>query len=303
MSHKILITGGTGLIGKTLTELLLEKGHDVRVLSRSKKEGGKVKYFQWDIAKKYIEEGALEVDSIIHLAGAGVADQRWTDKRKKMIIDSRVQSTQLLRNELKKMKGRKPNYIGASAIGIYGNSDDHALMEAEVSQDRGDFLVDVVHKWEAAHQSMKDVVNALAIVRIGIVLSTEGGALKPMLIPFMFRVGNYFGNGSQVFSWIHIDDLCRLFVHIVEQGLSGTFNGVAPHPVNGRELVEAIAKAKSGPFLKFGAPEFALKLVFGEMSEAILMSTWASAQSILAQNFKFDYEEIQPAINELLGKG
>lgn len=302
MSQKILITGGTGLIGKTLTNLLLEQGHDVRILTRSKKNDDKIKYFQWDISKKYIQEGALDVDCIIHLAGAGVADKRWTDARKKAIIDSRVLSTHLLKEELKHVKGKKPNYIGASAIGIYGNTDDHALVETEASTNDSNFLVNVVHKWEEAHHGLKEFVDAFAIVRIGIVLSKNGGALKPMLIPFMFRLGNYFGNGSQIFSWIHIYDLCRIFSHIIEEGLSGTFNGVAPNPVNGKELVNAIAKAKTGPFLKFGVPELALKLVFGEMSQAILMSTWASAASILDKNFEFDYAEIQPAIVNLLGQ-
>jgi uncharacterized protein (TIGR01777 family) len=300
MSHKILITGGTGLIGATLTQLLVGQGHDVRVLSRSKKEGGNVKYFQWDISKKYIEEGALDVDYIIHLAGAGIADKKWTNSRKLAIINSRVESTRLLKQELQKMKGPKPGYIGASAIGIYGNSDNHALTEEEASNDRDDFLVDVVQKWEEAHLSLKDVVNTHAIVRIGIVLSTDGGALKPMLIPFMFRVGNYFGDGSQVFSWIHIDDLCQVFSFIIENEISGIYNGVAPNAVNGKELVSAIAKVKSGPFLQFGVPEFALKLVFGEMSQAILASTWVSSNRLEEQKFAFKFPQIQSAIADLL---
>ncbi|GLR18623.1 TIGR01777 family oxidoreductase [Portibacter lacus] len=300
MSKKILITGGTGLIGKSLSTLLLSHGHEVSVLSRSKKSDGSIQFFEWDIEKGYIEEGALDVDFVIHLAGAGVADKRWTDDRKKAILESRLQSTALLKKELSKIKGKRPGYIGASAIGIYGNQDDHALSEEEVSQDRSDFLVDVVHQWEEAHRSLQSEVSSLAIIRIGIVLSTEGGALKPMLIPFNFRMGNYFGDGSQVFSWIHINDLCRIFTFIIEHSLDGVYNGVAPHPVNGKELVRSIAESKPGPFVQFGVPEFMLKLIFGEMSEAILMSSKVSADKILDQKFHFEFDEINPAIKNLL---
>lgn len=301
MSKKILITGGTGLIGKELSELLRLQGHDIRILSRSKKEHKFYKFFTWDIDKGTIEDGALEVDYIIHLAGAGIADKRWTEKRKKIIIDSRVESTRLLARKLKEKKGPKPSYIGASAIGIYGNQDSHPLKEEEVSEDKDSFLVEVTKKWEAAHQELKELVGQWAIIRIGIVLSKNGGVLEKLLIPFKFRMANYFGDGSQVFSWIHINELCRIFSFIIENEISGIYNGVAPKVVNGREMVSAIADIKSGPYLKFGAPEFALKVALGDMSEAVLMSTWASAESLIKKGFIYEYEEVKKALEDLLG--
>lgn len=300
MSKKILITGGTGLIGKVLSKMLFGQGHDVRILTRQERKNDVFKYYQWDLSKNFIEEGALEVDYIIHLAGAGVADKRWTSNRKKAIIDSRIESTNLIKSELSKIKGSKPGYIGASAIGIYGNSDDHPLSENEVSKDKTDFLVDVVHKWEDAHMSLKEVVSSHAILRIGIVLSKNGGALKPMLIPFIFRVGNYFGNGSQIFSWIHVEEVCKLISFIVENNLSGIYNGVAPNAVSGKALIHSIAKVKGGPFIKFGLPSFLLKLVFGEMSQAILMSTWVGTESLDQAGYQFEFPEIDSALQNLL---
>ncbi len=300
MSKNVLITGGTGLIGKVLTDLFIKEGYKVNVLSRSKRNDDKVNYYVWDLDKEYIEEGALDVDCIIHLAGAGIADQRWTDHRKKIIIDSRVKSTALLEKYLKEYKGKKPSYIGASAIGIYGGQDSYPVSEDEIEEDRSQFLVDVTYRWEEAHEKLTPLVSNLALVRIGIVLSTEGGALKPMLVPFLFRMGNYFGNGKQIMSWIHIKDLAGMIFFIAKNNLSGAYNAVAPSPVNGKTLVSTIAEVKPGPFLQFGAPEFILKLIFGEMSQAILMSTNVSAKKIQSKGFNFEYENIHKAIKNLL---
>lgn len=300
MAKNVLITGGTGLIGNVLTDLFLRNGYHVNVLSRSKRKDDRVNYYVWDLDKDYIEEGALDVDCVIHLAGAGIADQRWTEKRKKIIIDSRVKSTALLEKYLSKKTGPKPSYIGASAIGIYGAQDDHPVTEDEVETDRSQFLVDVTHRWEEAHRKLEPWVNNFSLIRIGIVLSTEGGALKPMLIPFNFRMGNYFGKGDQMMSWIHINDLASMIFYIAEHKISGTYNGVAPSPVSGKELVATIASLKPGPYLQFGAPEFILKLVFGEMSQAILMSTNVSANKIQSKAFTFEYNNIKEAISDLL---
>jgi len=302
MSKKILIAGGTGLIGKELSAFLHAQGHEVRILSRKKRDHPRYAFFKWDLEKDFIEEGALDVDCIIHLAGEGIAGKRWTVNQKKKIIDSRVKSIDLLRRKLSELGGSKPAYIGASAIGIYGESDEHALSESEVSDSEDSFIVEVTRKWEEAHHSIKPFVGQWALLRIGIVLSPKGGALKPMLVPFLFRIGNYFGNGSQIFSWIHVQEVCRIAGFLLDNNLSGIFNTVGPNPVNGRQLINAIAQVKGGPFIKFGAPRFVLKLIFGEMSEAILMSTWASADALLAKGYEFNFPTIAGALEDLLVK-
>lgn len=297
---KVLITGGTGLIGSRIAADLVSQGFEVRILTRSSKKNGLYKYFQWDIAKDYIEEGALDVDCIIHLAGAGIADKRWSKKRKKILIESRTKSTLLLKKYLEKIDGKKPTYIGASAIGIYGNHTSSSALESENSNDPNDFLVEVTTKWEEAHHSIKEHVSAWKIVRIGIVLSLDGGALKSILIPFNFRMGNYFGNGKQWMSWIHIDDIVNIFTSMINSQGQGIYNGVSPNPITGKELVSQIAKTKRGPFIKFGIPEFVLKLIFGEMSSTILSSTKVSGEKIQNENFQFNFPTIEKAIEDLL---
>lgn len=300
MSRSVLITGGTGLIGRHLSQMLVENGYKVHILSRSKRNHPDYKFFIWDIDKGYIEEGALDVDYIIHLAGAGIADKRWSDKRKKLILDSRIKSTDLLASEIAKLD-KKPHYIGASAIGIYGNIDDHSCKEEDASRE-DIFLVEVTRKWEDAHQEIKQLVPSWSMVRIGIVLSPEGGALQKLLIPYTFRMGNYFGKGDQVMSWIHIEDQCRLFLHLIEHNLSGIYNAVSPSPVTSKKLVQTIAAVKPGPYLLFGIPTFILKWIFGEMAQTILSSTKVSADKISDSGFSFHYPEVKSALSNMLGK-
>lgn len=300
MSKKVLITGGTGLLGIAISDLLHLQGHEVYILTRSKKSDPKYKYFGWDIQEGYIEEGALEVDYIIHLAGAGIADKLWTQKRRKEILDSRIESTRLILKYLKKLEGPKPSYIGASAIGIYGHHTDFPIKEEDSLGDESLFLTDVTLQWEAVQRELVDFVANWSLIRIGIVLSKDGGALKAMLIPFKFRLANYFGNGQQIMSWIHIDDLARAFLHIAEQRLTGIYNAVAPYPTTGKELINAISNKKKGPFLKFGVPEFVMKLLLGEMSQTILTSTSVSAEKMLKHDFKFNYNKINQAIADLI---
>ncbi|WP_235297562.1 TIGR01777 family oxidoreductase [Portibacter marinus] len=299
MAKKILITGGTGLIGIELRELLRLQGHDVRILSRSKKDHPHFKFFHWDVEKDELEDGALDVDIIVHLAGAGIADERWTDQRKRIIIDSRVETTRFLERKIRESSFR-PGYIGASAIGIYGNQDEHAVTEDEVSADMDNFLVKVCHLWEDSHRHLEEVVGQWAIVRIGIVLSPNGGVLNKLLLPMKARTANYFGDGSQVFSWIHIKELCRIFSFLIENQVSGIYNGVAPNPVNGKEMIDALTNVKSGPYLKFGVPEKAIEVMFGEMSTAILASTKVSSEKIQEKGFKFEFEKVRGALEDLV---
>ena len=300
MAKKVLITGGTGLLGIAISELLYKEGYEIHILTRFKRNNAKYKYFQWDIQEEYIEDGALAVDYIIHLAGAGIADKLWTNKRRKEILDSRINSTRLILKYLQKTKGPKPAYIGASAIGIYGNHDGSQLNEEDSLGDENLFLTEVTLKWEAVQRELVAYVDKWSLIRIGIVLSRDGGALKAMLIPFKFRMANYFGDGKQIMSWIHIDDLARAFVHVAEQKLSGVYNAVAPYPTTGKELINTISKEKKGPFLIFGIPELVMKLLLGEMSQTILTSTSVSAEKMLEHGFKFNYNKIDQAIADLI---
>ena len=300
MKKKILITGGTGLLGSALAEFLYNHEYEVFILSRSKKKDAAYKYFTWDIDKEYIQEGALDVDAIIHLAGAGIADRRWSTSRKKLILDSRIKSTQLIAKKLKELNRKVPHYIGASAIGIYGDRDEHNYQEEEESNDLSDFLVEVTRKWESAHSNLQNHASSFSILRIGIVFSTQGGALKSMLIPFNFKVGNYFGNGKQVMSWVHIDDICSMIKYILENKLEGTYNAVSPLPANGKEIISEIANIKKGTLFQFGVPEFILKIIFGEMASTILSSTSVSAEKIIAAGFTFKYEKVKEALRDLL---
>jgi len=299
MNKKVLITGGTGLVGSALAKYLAERGYKIYILSRKKRKDTNYHYFEWNIETGYLEKEALDVDIIIHLAGAGIADSRWTKKRKEKILSSRIKSTLLIKKYLQELKGPKPMYIGASAIGIYGNNDGSIAREEEISENN-EFLVHVVKEWEKAHNELKDLTSSFCLIRIGIVLSTKGGALKPILLPFKFRLGNYFGKGKQIMSWIHLEDLCKMIDFLVEKKADGIFNAVSPHPVTGKALVKEIAEAKSGPFLIFGIPEFVLKLIFGEMSETILSSTNVSASKILSQGFEFKFPKLKSAISDLL---
>ncbi len=300
MRKKILITGGTGHIGKKLAQYLYDQGHDIFILSRKPRNEGVFKYYTWNVENEYIDEEALNVDYIIHLAAEGLGDKRWTAKRKVEIVESRIKTTQLLLKYLKKMKGPKPSYIGASAIGIYGNNDILLLSETETSNDEKSFLVTTTRKWEKAHNELEAFVQNWCLLRIGIVFSKNQGALKSILMPFNFRIGNYFGDGHHAMSWIHINDLCRIFNFVIENNINGIYNAVAPNYVTGKELIKTIATVKTGPFLCFGVPEFILKLIFGEMSEVILTSTTVSAEKLVSENFTYEYPEITAAIKDLL---
>jgi uncharacterized protein len=297
---KILITGASGLIGKRLTEMLLEKGHEVRHLGRNKNQGA-IKSFQWDINKSFIEKGALEnVDTIIHLAGAGIADKRWTDERKREIVESRTLSTRLLNEELKKGNHKVSSFISASAIGFYGFSDSKNLLSEEDSPGK-DFLAQVVKKWEDEVNKIAALNIRLVKIRIGIVLSKEGGVLAEIAKPVRFYVGAPLGTGKQNLSWIHIDDLCALFVKAVEDiSFSGTYNGVGPYPVTNMELTLAIAKTMGRPVLLPPIPSFVLRLVFGEMANLVLYGSKVSAEKLRSTGFKYQFNNLEAAIENLL---
>lgn len=300
MKETVLITGGTGLVGNRLSQLLTEKGYKVIHLSRKRSLSATYPAFQWNIEKGEIDESALlQADYIITLAGAGIADKRWTRSRKRLIISSRVKGIQLLKKELLAKKITPKAIIGASAIGFYGDAGQAKL--DETSSSGNDFLSESVRVWEGAYKNLEELNTRIPVIRIGIVLSTLGGALSKMLPTYKVGVGTYFGNGKQIYSWIHIDDICKMFIHAIEnEAIEGIYNGVAPNPVSNKRMAIDIGKAMNKTTLPLPAPAFGLKMALGEMATVVLSSSNVSAQKITNTGFQFDYPELIPALQNIL---
>ncbi len=297
----ILIAGGTGLLGSRLSQLLKEKGHHVSHLSRQENLEAEFPAYQWDLKKKYVDPAALEkADVIINLAGAGVADARWTDARKQLIISSRVDSARLLKSFIENKKTPAKAYLSASAIGYYGDRGNQLLQETDPPGEEG-FLPESVIAWEKAIDQVAETGIRTVAFRIGIVLSSKGGALEKMLLPFKVFNGTYFGDGSMYYSWIHIDDMARMFIEAVEnEKLAGKYNGVAPHPATNKEIILACKKALGKPALILPAPAVVLRTAMGEMADMILDSAKVSSKKIEQAGFKFHFPELVPALKDLL---
>lgn len=293
---KVLISGGSGLLGSEITERLLSKGIEVAHLSTRKsytREGVDV-YF-WNPAEQKIDEAAFEgVDVVVHLAGAGIADKAWTTARKKEIIDSRVESSKLLMDYINNSQHHIQHFIGASAIGFYGSKGGVLTEEMKPGDD---FLAEVCQLWEGSYAITNPSVRK-TILRIGIVLAEEGGALPEMTKTLPFFVG-VLGSGDQVYSWIHLNDLAEMFLFAIESNsISGTFNAVAPNPRTQKEIAKTIAKLRST--ISLPAPKFGLKLVLGEMSSVLFLSQDCSAQKIQDAGFDFSFEKLEDALDDLM---
>jgi len=296
---KVLITGGTGLVGKRLSALLTERGVQIHILTRSKKaDAGNIRYFQWSLDEGFIEEGALDVDGVIHLAGAGVADQRWTAARKREIRDSRMVSTRLLQQEIRRKEIPLKFFVSASAVGYYGNRKEEQLSE-NAAPGQG-FLADICKEWEnEVFDIGKGNDVAVSALRIGIVLSVHGGALPKLAAPVKMGIGAYLGNGGQYYPWIHIDDLCSMFLFAAEKQLNGVFNATAPNPVTNKNLARTIAHVLNRPFIPAPAPSFVLKIAMGEMSTMLLNGQRTKADKIIGQGFEFRHTEVDAALRDI----
>jgi uncharacterized protein len=299
MSKKILITGASGLIGKRLTDLLLKKGYQVSHLSRSSKSG-RVPSFVWDVDKGEMDSKALEgVDAIIHLAGAGVADKRWSKSRKEEILMSRVKSTELLHNTLLATPNTVKAIVSASAIGYYGFQSDEELTEE--SKQGSDFLAKVTNQWEAEADKLTSLKIRVVKLRIGIVLSEKGGALVEMAKPIRWGVGSPLGTGDQYISWIHLDDLCEMFIHAIDTDqMNGAFNAVTGNWVTNKEMTKAIANTLKKPLWLPNVPAFILKIIVGEMAAIVLGGSKVSADKIKKTGFKFKYDKLEAALENSL---
>ncbi|MFT6000400.1 MAG: hypothetical protein ACI81P_002861 [Neolewinella sp.] len=295
----ILIGGGTGFIGGYLSERLKEKGYEVRHLSRSKRPDSPFATFQWNVREQTIDDAALtDVDYIINLTGAGIADERWTAKRKQLITSSRTDSTKLLADAMKRLNIKPKLYINSSAVGYYGNQGEKLLTEEDSPGDG--FLSESCVAWEESVDVVRQLGIPVCINRTGIVLHPDHGALNKMLIPLHFFTSTYFGDGQQYYSWIHIDDMVETFVFAVEHQLTGTYNAVAPHPARNKTMAAALGPAKGKPALVIPAPAFALQLALGEMSHTVLDSARCSPAKLEAEGFQFKHPELPGALEDLL---
>jgi len=294
--EKVLITGGSGLIGRRLSFLLKSRGYEVRILSRSNNPKNSYKTFLWNISEKTINDSAFEdLNHIIHLAGAGIADKRWSEKRKKEIIASRVASTNLLYNTVKRLKTPLDSFISASATGYYGAITSETIFE-EKDKPAKDFLGKVCSLWEDSIFQFNEIKIRTVALRTGIVLSKDGGALKKMKTPIITSLGN----GKQYMPWIHIDDLCELYIKAIEdEQFKGAFNAVSSEHISNLSFSKKISKIFNYPFLALGAPSFILQIVFGEMSTIILNGSRISANKIKQAGFKFKFENLEKALKNL----
>jgi len=302
----ILITGGTGLIGTALSQMLTTKGHGVILLSRdtSKSVPRGVTIAHWDPYKGDIDPEAIRAaDFIVHLAGAGVADKRWSAKRKKEIVESRTRSSELLVKALKETPNKVQAVISASGIGWYGPDPSIPNPRPFVESDPvdEDFLGETCRLWEASIMPVASMNKRLVILRIGPVLSNTGGALAEFRKPVKLGVAAILGSGRQVMSWIHEEDLCRLFVHAMEDsGMSGVYNAVAPQPVDNKTLTLELARRIKGKyFVQVYVPSFFLKIIVGELSIEVLKSATVSAVKIRQSGFQFLYPSVQSALDDL----
>ncbi|GGM73981.1 NAD-dependent epimerase [Dyadobacter beijingensis] len=298
MEKKVLITGGTGLIGKRLTEMLLEKGYTVAYLSRKKVNIPSVQVFEWDIQKGYIEDGALDnLHFLVHLAGTNVGEGRWTEERKKSILASRTESIRLIARKLSERNEKPVAFASASGISYYGQ-DTGDQQNTETTPAGHDFLSQVSIEWEKA----ADTIAALGIrtvkLRTGIVISKTGGAIPKMALPARFGVGAPLGSGQQWISWIHLDDMCRMYLEALEnEAWRGAYNAVAAPPVTNEGLTKAICTVLRRPQWFPNVPAFALKLVLGEMAAVVLGGNYVINERIERETaFRYQYGDLESAL-------
>lgn len=293
---KILITGGTGLIGKRLTKQLIDNGHEVSHISRTKSEWDGVKTFEWNPSEGKIDELAVkDIDTIIHLAGARINEERWTEERKHIILQSRIQSANLLFETCKRNNIRLKNYISASAIGWYPLivSETHFTEESPAGEG---FLADVCKAWEQSADQFQEISDSVAKLRIGLVLTKEDGALTQISRPISFYLGAGLGSGKQFMSWIHITDVCNMFEHVLDNDLKGVFNAIGPEQTRNQDFMQTVADVMDRPIFLPNIPEFIIHIVFGDAAEMVLRGVPLSSKKIMDTGFEFEYPTLTSAL-------
>lgn len=299
---KVLITGGTGLIGRSLSSKLSERGYEVRLLSRKPARNNNFITYRWDINSNYIDNDALsDIDFVIHLAGENLGAGRWTKKRKQKIIDSRVKGSELIYNTLKNQDKKPKAFISASAVGIYPSFKNSEEYYIEKDMYGTGFTSKVCIAWESAADKFKDLGIRTVKIRTGIVQDVNDPALKKILQVAKLGILPVFGTGKQYYPWIHIDDLTELYIAAIEnKDFNDPFNAVAPQQITNYEYIKSIKKIRGGRGIITRIPEFVLRILFGEMTDVVVKGTKIQSKLHEDKQFEFKFATIDEAMTDLL---
>ena len=297
----ILITGGTGLIGKNLQQLLLSKGYQCKILSSNKSFCNEKNSFYWNINSGFIDKRALEnVNYIVHLAGANIAQKRWTAAQKQNILDSRIKSMQLLYNSVDKSKHQISAVISASGVGYYGAYTSEKIYK-ETDAAAEDFLGNTCLQWENSVAKFSELSIRTVVLRTGVVFAKDGGAIEKLKLFAKFGLSSAFGTGQQYFPWIHIHDLCAMYIKAIEDNtIHGAYNAVAPQHINNKDLTIALAKSLRKPYFLPNVPAFVLKIILGEMAVMLLEGSRVSCEKIQSAGFGFKFNKCEEALRDLI---
>jgi uncharacterized protein (TIGR01777 family) len=299
----ILITGGSGLIGRKLSRLLVEKGYKVIWLSRERYVKADIPRYRWDYRRNEIEKEAVELaDIIVHLAGSNIGEDSWTRQKKQDIVESRVQTAQILLDTIKSMDKRPEAFISASAIGYYGLKITNNLYSEEDPSTENDFLSRTCRKWENAALRFQEELNIRTVVlRTGFVISKNSDAFRKMVLPTRFGLGAPIGSGRQYLTWIHIDDLCRMYLKAIEDtDMKGVYNAVSPEFISNADFMHTLAKVMKRPFFMPHVPSFLMRLILGEASGMVLGGSRISSRKIQDAGYEFQYDTSEKAMKASL---
>ena len=296
----VLITGGAGLIGRHLCKKLKEKGYNIALLRRKSNPYDDIPVYTWDPDKNIIDPQAISnADYIIHLAGAGIGDKRWTKKRRVLISDSRIKTGELIFNKVQESGKRLRAFISASGIGYYGTITSDKIF-TETDQPANDFLGEICRKWEQMADRFEESGIRTVKIRTGVVLTAKAGALGRMIPLVRIGIGSSLGSGKQYLPWIHIDDLCNIYIKAIEdKSLKGTYNAVSPEHITNKSLMRALAKVLRKPFCFPAVPSFTMKILFGKMSGILLDGSRVSADKIISAGYNFEFPDLESALKNL----
>jgi uncharacterized protein (TIGR01777 family) len=298
----VCITGGTGLIGSSLMRILKLSSYRVLILSREKSDDPESILRHWDYHKGIIDPVALEnADHFVHLAGASIAEGRWTQQKKKYIRDSRVNSTRFLYEKLSRLDKKPKTFISASAVGVYGHDTGGILVGEDRVKPGDDFLATISREWEEEVNKIRDLGIRVVILRTGVVLSYFGGIVPRLMKIIKLGMGAPIGSGEQYISWVHLDDLIDLYKYCIEyRNIEGTFNAVAPNPVTNRTFIKTMATIMEKPCFMPNIPAFLLKMVLGEKASMVLGGNRVSSQKIVDAGFSFKFESVEDALFNII---
>jgi uncharacterized protein len=304
MKKNVLISGGSGFIGKNLTNVLISNGFTVSILSRSAKQNTvDIKYYKWDINTHFIEEEAvIKADYILHLAGENIAEKPWTAKRKEEIVQSREQSIQLIYDVLKKNNKKLDAFVSASGVGIYGAINGEEICMEDTPAEN-DFLGSTCQKWEAAADTISTLGIRVVKIRTGLVLGKDDGFLKKLIPVFKLKLGSALGSGKQYMPWIHVSDLCAIYLAAIQNSeMTGVYNAAILDNTTNTIFSKTLAKVYGYSIWLPNVPAFLIKIALGEMAQIILKGRRVSPQKIVNTGFKFQFTNLEEALKDCLGK-